>query len=724
MSCTLVWFIDGLMRIQHATGSDPGAFCEARSGIYVRELDVCVIFLVFKGNNLHSGFSPTVDAEVERKWKEKMSLVRTAWNLAGPENRAGFVSYPSKVAFHRLGAMSITPSLMFGNAGADPAHKDVYMDYARHGMHIVGSTHAHFNRLAREIVYHNHNYYQFTGLQGPDPAEALVSLKYTNDDGKLVHCDPIPFHAVEDADLLAYWRGRYKWHYLNCQQYHVAVVKHRYKKTQAKLKEAIATAQSTTTSIRIRSGIPRWVSKSTTTKQPGQSPDLDRASSSTAAPEMGRCESPLTELDEDSSADEDHTPSASSTVTPSTVYRDIQAPSASNFESTKQPGQSPDLDRASSSTAAPEMGRCESPLTELDEDSSADEDHTPSASSIVTPSTVYRDIQAPSASNFESTKQPGQSPDLDRASSSTAAPEMGRCESPLTELDKDSSADEDHTPSASSIVTPSTVYRDIQAPSASNFGSTNYVHDFNNASGTSLHNSEVLATDGMSIAASSIDGQAPSQLPAVTPSATNPTSDLTSSDVEMMPSGQSSLNNLLSAQKFTPKGSMPDLSVLTSNGGSKKRKLSDRDETADDNDSEEMDQQQDNGGIDDCGDSSQSGGRDPDIGLATKEITGSVGGSKMAVDVVGGDGERRADDEDGYEEDSEGDSENDNEGDSENDSEDDEDGDEDPDSDPVYDVEDVLDRRTFVHFLSSLSSLQCADVCSLMCFRMGIFSIL
>jgi hypothetical protein len=655
MSCTLVWFIDGLMRIQHATGSDPGAFCEARSGIYVRELDVCVIFLVFKGNNLHSGFSPTVDAEVEWKWKEKMSLVRTAWNLAGPENRAGFVSYPSKVAFHRLGAMSITPSLMFGNAGADPAHKDVYMDYARHGMHIVGSTHAHFNRLAREIVYHNHNYYQFTGLQGPDPAEALVSLKYTNDDGKLVHCDPIPFHAVEDADLLAYWRGRYKWHYLNCQQYHVAVVKHRYKKTQAKLKEAIATAQSTTTSIRIRSGIPRWVSKSTTTKQPGQSPDLDRASSSTAAPEMGRCESPLTELDEDSSADEDHTPSASSTVTPSTVYRDIQAPSASNFESTKQPGQSPDLDRASSSTAAPEMGRCESPLTELD---------------------------------------------------------------------KDSSADEDHTPSASSIVTPSTVYRDIQAPSASNFGSTNYVHDFNNASGTSLHNSEVLATDGMSIAASSIDGQAPSQLPAVTPSATNPTSDLTSSDVEMMPSGQSSLNNLLSAQKFTPKGSMPDLSVLTSNGGSKKRKLSDRDETADDNDSEEMDQQQDNGGIDDCGDSSQSGGRDPDIGLATKEITGSVGGSKMAVDVVGGDGERRADDEDGYEEDSEGDSENDNEGDSENDSEDDEDGDEDPDSDPVYDVEDVLDRRTFVHFLSSLSSLQCADVCSLMCFRMGIFSIL
>jgi hypothetical protein len=87
VSYELYFFINS-WGFQHATGSDPGAFCEACSSIYVCELTVCIIFLVFKGNNLHSGFSLMVDPEVEQKWKVK---IQAAWNLAGPKNHAGFV---------------------------------------------------------------------------------------------------------------------------------------------------------------------------------------------------------------------------------------------------------------------------------------------------------------------------------------------------------------------------------------------------------------------------------------------------------------------------------------------------------------------------------------------------------------------------------------------------------------------------------------------------------
>lgn len=230
-----------------------------RPGLYIRELDVSVLFLVFKGNDLHSGFSPTVNAAEEHKWRtEMLHSVHSIYNMVGPENRLGYVSYPANVACHRLGAMSITPSLTFGNAGADPARKDVYMDYARHGLHLVGAR-AHYNRLAREIVYHNHNYAQHTGLQGLlDPADALRAMTYVNDDGFTLHCDPIPFHAIHDATLLAHWRGRYKYHYLNCHAYRVNVVKHRYKAAQSKLKQAGQPSHPLPPIQSLRTGIPRW----------------------------------------------------------------------------------------------------------------------------------------------------------------------------------------------------------------------------------------------------------------------------------------------------------------------------------------------------------------------------------------------------------------------------------------------------------------------------------
>jgi hypothetical protein len=282
------------------TGSDPGAFCLGRSGLYVRELGVHVLFLVFKGNDLHSGFSPTVDPIKEQAWRTEMTqTVNTIYNMVGPENRCGWVSYPSNVACHQLGSMSITPSITFGNAGANPTHKDVYMDYARHGKHIVGGAHAHFNRLAREMVYQIHNFNQYAGLHGvPDAADTLALMTYPDDNGHMVHCEPLPFHAVHDVDLLAHWRGRYKWHYLNCQEYRINVVKHKYKKKQSKLKDALAVSQTTPSDLNQRNGIPRWLPElPTVAAGTVTSPVVD--ATFTEADIFGREGSPMTDLSSD-----------------------------------------------------------------------------------------------------------------------------------------------------------------------------------------------------------------------------------------------------------------------------------------------------------------------------------------------------------------------------------------------------------------------------------------
>ena len=71
---------------------DPGPFCLARSGLYLREKDVWIVFLVFKGNNLHSGFAPKEDPEAHQRWIE--TTLNDVWNMAGPQNRVGYVNYP------------------------------------------------------------------------------------------------------------------------------------------------------------------------------------------------------------------------------------------------------------------------------------------------------------------------------------------------------------------------------------------------------------------------------------------------------------------------------------------------------------------------------------------------------------------------------------------------------------------------------------------------------
>jgi len=57
---------------------------------------VWIIFLVFKGNDLHSGFAPTEDPEAHRRWVQ--TVLTPLWNMTGEKNRVGYVSYLSEIA--------------------------------------------------------------------------------------------------------------------------------------------------------------------------------------------------------------------------------------------------------------------------------------------------------------------------------------------------------------------------------------------------------------------------------------------------------------------------------------------------------------------------------------------------------------------------------------------------------------------------------------------------
>ncbi|KAL0957307.1 hypothetical protein HGRIS_001117 [Hohenbuehelia grisea] len=42
-------------------GSDPGTFLLGRPGLYMRERDVVAAVLFFEGNDIHTGFAPSVE---------------------------------------------------------------------------------------------------------------------------------------------------------------------------------------------------------------------------------------------------------------------------------------------------------------------------------------------------------------------------------------------------------------------------------------------------------------------------------------------------------------------------------------------------------------------------------------------------------------------------------------------------------------------------------------
>ncbi|KAF6742657.1 hypothetical protein DFP72DRAFT_1081679 [Ephemerocybe angulata] len=93
-------------------GADSGPFLLGCSGLYCCELGVWIIWLCFKGNDIHGGFAPL---EMEAQCREWLKSLFMLWDRLSPYNRLGFVCYCTKVTMDRVSGLNMLPPGMFGN---------------------------------------------------------------------------------------------------------------------------------------------------------------------------------------------------------------------------------------------------------------------------------------------------------------------------------------------------------------------------------------------------------------------------------------------------------------------------------------------------------------------------------------------------------------------------------------------------------------------------------
>ncbi len=204
---------------------DPGPFCLARSGLYIREKNVWIVFLVFKGSDLHSGFAPKEDPEAHQRWVDEN--LSAAWNLAGPQNRVGYVNYISTVPSERTGSMNISPPTLFGNFGSSQIHKVKQKNFAMHGHAILGGQDGYANRMGREILYNFWNSLQLCDLDlDLDIGELLQKISYRDhQSAAMVPLKPLPLDPQHNVEVIKRYLQFYEWHRREASSFYVHIPK-------------------------------------------------------------------------------------------------------------------------------------------------------------------------------------------------------------------------------------------------------------------------------------------------------------------------------------------------------------------------------------------------------------------------------------------------------------------------------------------------------------------
>jgi hypothetical protein len=181
-----------------------------RPGLYVCELGAWIIFLAFKGNDIHSGFAPVEDPNDHQSWVD--SIVAPAWDHADPKNRIGYVIYPSGPAIQRSSSMNATPSQLFSNFGSAQLHKTGQLTFSRHGQVTLGDQEDWANRLGQEIVGSLFNQFAQCNLDCDlDINDILQSFRFKrHQDSVSVPLKPLPYHPINDADHINLYWGYYQ----------------------------------------------------------------------------------------------------------------------------------------------------------------------------------------------------------------------------------------------------------------------------------------------------------------------------------------------------------------------------------------------------------------------------------------------------------------------------------------------------------------------------------
>ncbi|KAJ6563441.1 hypothetical protein DFH09DRAFT_1279006 [Mycena vulgaris] len=219
-------------------GSDPGAFCLARCGLYIREADAWIIFLVFRGNDLHSGFAPTEPPI-------PVNAINAVVNAAGP-NRVVYVDYPSRVATTREGSMSMSPATNFGNYGGTSVTKTEQRHYSdASSTPVFGDLRTKANRLAREAANNFQNSLAWFNIKlNVSMTSLLTGMTYIDPNTGEQHIEPPPFDIdLHESQMSRWWRF-YEWHRDLCSTYLIRITKEQFRTAQRDIKSGTFLAPS------------------------------------------------------------------------------------------------------------------------------------------------------------------------------------------------------------------------------------------------------------------------------------------------------------------------------------------------------------------------------------------------------------------------------------------------------------------------------------------------
>jgi len=182
------------------------------------------------------------DFDDHQKWVD--SIVAPAWDHAGPENRIGYVIYPSGPAVQRYAAMNTTPSQLFGNFGSAQPHKTGQHTFSKHGQVTLGDQDDWANRLGREILGSFYNQLSQCNLDlNLDVNDLLQHISFKrNQDGVSIPLKTLPYHPVQDADHIAFYRGYYQHYREQCLSLHIHIDRKAYARLRDTMREQDATA--------------------------------------------------------------------------------------------------------------------------------------------------------------------------------------------------------------------------------------------------------------------------------------------------------------------------------------------------------------------------------------------------------------------------------------------------------------------------------------------------
>lgn len=202
-------------------GSAVGDFLLARSGLYLQistdKNGYAHFFALIKGNDLHSGTSPTADTESVANF---IASLKRTFLYVGPENRVVYVLYPNRSAFQREHGVSMTEPTGFESQGT--AHT-----FADDGFPACGTFDDWQRLMALEQYMRDYN---FARMARREPNR--IPPTFTNLHGKLVTVD-IPFDPEFDKEKVDFMRGVFLNMHQLCSFYNLGMTKHMFKQNQA-----------------------------------------------------------------------------------------------------------------------------------------------------------------------------------------------------------------------------------------------------------------------------------------------------------------------------------------------------------------------------------------------------------------------------------------------------------------------------------------------------------